>query len=192
MPKKKRPTHPSAKLADHKPIDSACETCKKCKCPKYQTVDRTKDVEQFNCAGLAHRTYTFIGDVNQVKQMLAVGRKIDCSGKCSSCQVKHWLWEYELAIFDVEGNRLTEWWRDFHTVAGLCDPEGNDPADVYSKNGKRPLEGPARGSSFRPPEKDQATRNDRSAQPMLDGRGRPIYKIRRNIDQTCYCLPCPA
>lgn len=160
-------------------------------CPAYQSVDGSRDVQTYNCAGLAHRTYTYMGDVNGVKARLSSGGQIGCSGRCSRCQIKHWLWEYDIHLEDADGNVVSPPNRDFHTVGGQCDENGNDPTNVYSKNGARPLEGPGTGPSFRPPPRNQATTNDRHATPFTDGRGRPIYKVRTNFVETCYCLPCP-
>ncbi len=160
-------------------------------CPAYDSVDTTIDVETYNCAGLAHRTYTYMS-LSEAKRRLSAGSSISCSSQCSPCQVKHWLWEYDLHLEDADGNHLTRGSnRDFHTVAGRCDNQGNDPADVRSKNGARPLEGPGRGQSFRPANRDEARSNDRHAVIARDSRGRPIYKVRTNFTETCYCLPCP-
>ncbi len=161
-----------------------------CQSPAYSGYDKTKDVESYNCAGLAHRNYTLMGDVNGVKQELAKGKQIKCGDKCPPGNIKHWLWEYDVQLEDADGNR-TAANRDFHTVAGQVDQNGNDPADVYSKNGKRPIEGPGTGPSFKPKPKEQALSNDRNATPAVDNRGRPIDKIRSNMTETCYCMPPP-
>ena len=187
----KKTTSPSAGSGGT-PISATTHTCSPQPCKAYDSVDSSKDIESYNCAGLAHRTYTFMGDVNAVKARLALGTKVDCGGHCGACQVKHWLWEYDIHLEDADGNVLTDTNRDFHTVAGPCDTNGNDPASVVSKNGKRPLEGPATGPSFRPPPKNQATSNDRNATPATDRSGRPIYKVRTNFVESCYCLPCPS
>jgi len=193
----KKSTAPSKSDAGNAQIDATTKDCGGDKppcppCKAYQSIDSSKDIESYNCAGLAHRTYTFIGDVNVVKSMLAKGNKIDCSAKCDPCKIKHWLWEYDLQFADADGNIIGQAPRDFHTVAGPCDQCGNNPTSVYSKNGARPLEGPGTGPSFRPPAKEPATKSNRYATPILDSLGRPIYKIRTNFVETCYCLPCPS
>lgn len=167
------------------PCPKPCEKCK-----AYDSVNSSKDIESYNCAGLAHRTYTFMG-LEETKSRLAAGAKINCSSQCGPCQVKHWLWEYDIHLEDADGNAITPANRDFHTVAGACDSAGADPTSVVSKNGARPLEGPGTGPSFRPPPKNQATSNDRRATPATDRFGRPIFKVRSNYSETCYCLACP-
>lgn len=166
--------------------------CTTAGCPTsaYAGYDKSKDVETFNCAGLAHRNYKYMGNVDDVKKELAKGKKIKCSDKCPPGNIKHWLWEYDVQLEDADGNR-TPPNRDFHTVAGQVDQNGNDPTDVYSKNGARPVEGPGTGPSFKPKAKDQALSNDRNATPGVDGQGRPINKIRSNMTETCYCMPPP-
>ena len=195
MPGCNSPSKPSSSNNSNAPCNSSSQSCSNppCPpCPAYASVDNSKDVESYNCAGLAHRTYTYMGNVTTVKSRLAGGQSISCSSNCSRCQVKHWLWEYDIHLEDADGNTISaQSSRDFHTVAGRCDENGNNPTSVYSKNGARPLEGPGTGPSFKPPAKNQATSNDRHATPATDGRGRPIYKVRSNMVETCYCLPCP-
>ncbi|WP_133511167.1 LysM peptidoglycan-binding domain-containing protein [Candidatus Thiosymbion oneisti] len=144
-------------------------TCKKkpCPpCPKYASVDTSKDSEHYNCAGLAHRTYTYMSDLKEVKKRLSAGTKLtDCSKKCSPCQVKHWLWElkdWKIEFKDKKGkvHLSTESFPpDFHTVSGRCDCNGNDPTNVYSTNGERPLEGPKAPSDWRLKTGDPITEN---------------------------------
>jgi len=180
---KKKPT---------KPVKKKEEPCPCPPCPKYESIDLSIDIEKYNCAGLAHRTYTYIGDINDVKAMLGGEKnKIKCSERCDRCKIKHWLWEYDIELYDYKGNKLYGPSKDFHTVAGRCDKYGNDPTNVYSKNGKRPLQGPGTGPAFKPATKEQATTNDRHARPITDSKGRPIYKVRSNFKETCYCLECP-
>jgi hypothetical protein len=186
----KKTPKPSDSEAPADPPGTIQKTCAQ-PCKAYDSVDGSKDIESYNCAGLAHRTYTFIGDVNTVKAMLAKGTQTACSSNCGPCQVKHWLWEYDMHFEDADGNNIGDSPRDFHTVAGACDASGNDPTNVVSKNGARPLVGPGTGPSFRPPEREQATKSNRYATPIVDSTGRPIYKVRTNYTETCYCLPCP-
>lgn len=157
----------------------------------YDGVDPSKDIESYNCAGLAHRTYTKIG-LNDTKTLLEnKGTKADCSKTCAPCQVKHWFWEYDVYVEDADGNTLFGPNHDFHTVAGQVGPDGKEPTNVYSKNGSRPLEGPGTGASFKPKAKDEARSNDRRAEIGRGPDGRPIYKVRKNMVETCYCLPPP-
>jgi len=186
----KKTPKPSASGAGKSPPGATSPECAK-PCKAYDSIDSSKDIESYNCAGLAGRTYTFMGDVNDVKASLASGSQVDCASHCGPCQVKHWLWEYDMHFEDADGNVIDTVPRDFHTVAGACDASGNDPTNVYSKNGKRPIKGPGTGPSFRPPAREQATASNKDETPFNDRAGRPIYKVRTNFTETCYCTPCP-
>src|SRR5260370_11333228 len=95
----KKTPKPSASDAGTKPPSTIKEECAK-PCKAYDSVDSSKDIESYNCAGLAHRTYTFMG-LDETKAMLAKGTKTDCSSHCGPCQVKHWLWEYDIHLEDA-------------------------------------------------------------------------------------------
>jgi hypothetical protein len=157
----------------------------------YNGYDKSRTGTNCNCAGLAHRTYNYIGKIEDVKKLLEKGRKIDCKDKCKPLEIKHWLWEFDMHVEDVNGNKLADLPRDFHTVAGQSDKDGNDPKNVYSKDGKRPVKGPGTGASFKPLDREQVTTNSPAETPVVDGQGRPIYWVLTNSVETCYCLPCP-
>jgi hypothetical protein len=167
------------------------QRCKKALCPPYRNYDTGRNVETYNCAGLAHRTYDY-KSLSATKSALAAGRNIGCGSSCNPGKIKHWLWEYDLHFENHTGAILRPPQPDFHTVAGVTDRNGNDPRDVYSKNGKRPVYGPNTGPYFRPPTRAQARQNNAGEALIFDSLGNPIYKVRTNYRDSCYCLPCPS
>lgn len=162
-------------------------------CPVYADYDKSVDLSKYNCAGLAHRTYDF-KSLADTKAALAKGSSQHCSdaGKQIGA-IKHWLWEYDIVVEDAAGNKISKPWRDFHTIGGPTDgdPVVKDSSDYFTKNGPRKVYGPGPALNFKPAAKDQARTPDPADQPMTDAAGRPIYKVRSNITETCYCLPCP-
>jgi hypothetical protein len=110
--------------------------------------------------------------LEDAKANLATGTKLgSCSENCKACQVKHWLWEWDdwsLEFQDRNGKVFASnpmhW--DFHTVSGRVGPDGSDPSAVYSKNGMRPVEGPAPPSHWRVKTGDEWTENDPSNRPL--------------------------
>lgn len=140
-------------------------------CPAYDSVDTSKDLSTFNCAGLALRTYNYnVGSPAALKGIL--GQPLgNCSSQCTACQVKFWLWEWDPWSLEFKDTQGTVFFSvtmqpDFHTVSGRCDCGGNDPSSVYSKNGKRPLEGPSAPSSWRVKTGDVWTENDPANRPL--------------------------
>jgi len=162
-------------------------------CPPYAGYDKSKDLKSYNCSGLAHRTYDFKSLAN-TKVALAKGTSV-ASGTPSDRvgAVKHWLWEYDIRMEDSSGAVVVPTWQDFHTVGGPTDgdPVPKDSDEYYTKNGARKVYGPSTGPSFKPVLKDQALKNDPSEAPIVDGAGKPIYKVRSNFTESCHCLPCP-
>jgi RHS repeat-associated protein len=69
-------------------------------CPPFPAPDLSIPIEKYNCAGLAFRTYTFIGDVKETRRRLtSAGRELaNCSEKCKPCELKCRLWEYSIEI----------------------------------------------------------------------------------------------
>jgi hypothetical protein len=162
-------------------------------CPPYNGFDRSKDLDTYNCSGLAHRTYDF-KPLEDTKDLLKKGTSVSPSGICNSVGVvQHWLWEYDVHLEDADGNAGASS-RDFHTVAGPTDgdPLPKAPSEVWTKNGHRKVYGPGTGPSFKPAPKDQARTNNPTDQPATDSRGRPIYKVRSNFTEQSFCLPCPS
>lgn len=162
------------KLPDAKPKETKkpCPLAPCPPCPKYDSVDKTKNAKDYNCAGLALRTYTKVSNVSTYKAKLASGTKLkNCSGNCQKCQVKFWLWEWNdwrLEFKDLKGkvHHKIKMPKDFHTVSDRVDEKGNGPKTVYSTNGKRPLEGPNPPSHWRVKTGDEWTINKPSNEPI--------------------------
>ena len=154
-------------------------------CPPYWRWQTPRDVETYNCAGLSNRTYDKKSIVG-TSQALSAGRQ---ANNCSEGEVKHWLWVYDLHGEDHMGRRGGSS-PDFHTVAGVSGPNGADPTDVYSKNGNRPVYGPGSGPSFKPLPKEQDRYNNRNERLKYDPQGNPRYKVRTNMREFKFCLPC--
>jgi hypothetical protein len=162
-------------------------------CKPYLGYDTSKDLATYNCAGLAHRTYDY-KSLTDTKTALARGAGVGCGTTCDAVgKIKHWLWEYDMHAEDAKNTRLSPDSRDFHTVAGPTDgdPVPKETNEVYTKNGARKVYGPGTGPSFKPAAREQALTNDPSEKPVVDPKLGPIYKVRSNFTESCYCLPCP-
>lgn len=161
-------------------------------CPLYADYDRSVGLDKYNCAGLAFRTYKPT-DINATKAALAKATSVDCGTPCDRVgAVKYWLWEYDLHYESSSGMTPGDPPRDFHIVAGPTDgdPVAKDSDEFFSKNGKRPVYGPGPASSFRPPDQEHSTRNQPAEPLMYDKQGQPIYKVRTNMTESCYCQSC--
>jgi hypothetical protein len=155
-------------------------------CPKYYKYDSKADISQYNCAGLAWRTYTDRGDIDAERTAASGGAAP--AGKPG--EVKHWFWEYDLRL-ETDDGALTAAHHDFHTVAGVVDKAGKDPDDVYTKNGYRPVFGPGTGPGFKPADRDRARSNDGSNKEATTSDGKPVYKKRWNFKEIVKSHPCP-
>jgi hypothetical protein len=155
-------------------------------CPKYYKYDAKADVSQYNCAGLAWRTYDYRGDLDAERKAASAGSAP--AGKAG--EVKHWFWEYDLRL-ETDDGRKTDASHDFHTVAGVVDKAGKDPDDVYTKNGARPVFGPGTGPGWKPPDRDRARSNDPSNKEMSTQDGAPLYKKRWNFKEVVKSHSCP-
>ena len=107
-----------------------------------------------NCASLAFRYQG--GPMSQVDALnsLARGRRLpNCGVRCRKCEVKFWYWEFGWTSYRY-GRRSagpTGKASDFHMVGGLSScVDASDPNAVWSKNDRRPLQGPRSPMSFRP------------------------------------------
>jgi Domain of unknown function (DUF4157) len=160
------------------------------RCSSYPGYDASVNRYTYNCAGLALRTYRFTSPPSAVyKEMWASFVNAVCPvGNCEPGQVKFWLWDYDIHTEDDRGTVIDPTWHDFHIVGGRVDAHGNDPTNVYSKNGQRPIHGPGTGPSFRPAAKDRAL--DRDDNPGDTAQGRPLYKVRSNMREEITCAEC--
>lgn len=159
-------------------------------CSAYPGYDASIDRRTYNCSGLALRSYQFTSPPSAVyADMQARFFNPVCPvGNCGAGQVKFWLWQYDIRVEDDRGTILRPTWRDFHIVGGRMDDAGNDPTNVYSKNGPRPIHGPGTGPSFRPATRDQAL--DVDDVPGTTADGRPLYKVRSNMTEQISCAGC--
>lgn len=143
-------------------------------------IDYLKPIERYNCSGLAFRTYDY-PDLGPTKSKLASKcSKQACDKKCKCQMLKCWFWEYTLVwSSSITGVPFAEN-LDFHIVCGLVpgpDPMayGDDPSNICSKNGPRPIESRlGDGESFTP--------TPWSDDPL-------ITKSPTNIMKSCYCCP---
>jgi hypothetical protein len=174
-----RRLQPAAGVLQRKADDTAAL------CPRYSRYDTARGTATYNCAGLAWRTYDYRGDIDAERSAAAAGGP--ASNKAGT--VKHWFWEYDLHVETDSGARGPDA-HDFHTVAGVVDKAGNDPDDVYSKNGARPVYGPGTGPSWKPASRERATSNDPSETPAKTNGGEPLFKVRSNVKETVTSHPC--
>jgi hypothetical protein len=114
----------------------------------------------YNCAGFAFKDFTW-HDLAPTKAIYATMTKLaDCSKPCSPFYHKFWMWEVDVRIRNTATGALTGVSRDFHTVGGQTDKDGNGPNQVMSKNGQRPVLGPKPPLDWEPvsgPALDQIT-----------------------------------
>ncbi|MCS6303121.1 MAG: DUF4157 domain-containing protein [Nitrospira sp.] len=161
-------------------------------CSNYNGYDSSVSLRNYNCAGLATRTYQYISPPSAVYDSIMANfilPQTPAGGSCGAGAVKFWLWEYDIHLEDDRGTVLSPNNRDFHIVAGRTDPTGADPTDVYSKNGARRVYGPGNGPGFRPATRDRALSNDPSETPVTSG-GRPVFKVRSNMSEAITCARC--
>lgn len=159
-------------------------------------------IETFNCAGLATRTFDYMGVADLKQKFLSKGKMLaDCTKECGKCQIKYWLWEYDLAFEVTVGGakQTSQPNRDFHVVAGKVScKDGSDLKNVFSKNGKRPIKGPDYGKNFRPPDREHREANtaqapkqfwDVNTQSFTSTDTKiPVIGVRTNRTEECYCL----
>lgn len=161
-------------------------------CNSYNGYNTSADLNTYNCAGLAIRTYGFIAPASAAIDSIAtnfLAPNTPLSDGCGPATVKFWLWEYDLHLENDQGTILSPPNQDFHIVAGLTDFTGADPTNVYSKNGRRRVYGPGTGSSFRPATRSRALSNNPSETPVIH-QGRPVFKVRRNMTEALTCAQC--
>lgn len=158
-------------------------------CSSYPGYDASVNRRTYNCAGLGLRTYNFTSPPDAVyREMYANFFNPVCPvGKCRGGHVRFWLWDYDIRMEDDRGTVLKPTWHDFHFVGGRTDAAGNDLADVYSKNGPRPIHGPGTGASFRPAARDRALDADDNP---ISANGRPVSKVRTNMREVVTCAGC--
>ena len=124
-------------------VNSICKADCVVHYPNYGLPNDLPPDEDYNCGGLAFRTFTQM-PLDKVKEILK-DRKVDCNQKCQPHAEKCWLWEFtEVKIFSLleVGNRPigfipsippTTYGPGWHIVCGECGPNGEDPTECCSK-----------------------------------------------------------
>ncbi len=158
----------------------------KARCPIYSKWNSGADIGTYNCAGLAFRTYNDRGDYAAEEKAVRKGTV----APCSAGQVMHWYWLYDMSEVLPDGSHGASH-RDFHTVAGVMRPDHSEPDDVYSKNGHRPVHGPATGPSWKPPAAAPYLSNDGAEKPVQRPDGTPVRISRENFTELVGCFSCP-
>jgi hypothetical protein len=139
------------------------------------------EAETYNCAGLALKTFRFHSMSETESILSGMTRLSSCSDKCNPYQHKFWYWKYDVSLTDLNTGATTQTHRDFHIVGGQTDKNGEGPSVVVSKNGRRPVKGPAPPASWSPVS-GPAHRNDHT-DAIIPG----VRKNRTNHVETCYC-----
>ncbi|NOU16597.1 MAG: DUF4157 domain-containing protein [Bacteroidales bacterium] len=142
-----------------------------------QGIGSTAPRRGYNCAGFAFKTFTW-HNLNPTKAILATMTHLaNRSTQCNPRDYKFWLWECDVSVTTPAGN-TTGISRDFHIVGGQTGRNGEDPAEVMSKNGERPLEGPKPAVDWMP-----------VSGPAIDQDGNPVAGYTwniTNVDEQCY------
>ena len=115
----------------------------------FATTDTTER-RGYNCTGFAIKTFGFHGLAATKAIYAGMTKLADCSKPCNPHFHKYFYWDYDLRQVDNTTGASSATVRDFHTVAGQTDKSGNGPAQVMSKNGKRPVEGPKPPLAWKP------------------------------------------
>lgn len=160
-------------------------------CSSYPGYNSSVALNTYNCAGLAIRNYQYISPPSAVYNSISANfiAPESPSGSCNSGGVRFWMWQYDLHVENDLGTVLSTASPDFHIVAVQTGPTGAAPTDAYSKNGRRPVYGPASGPSFKPAARERSTSNDSSETPSTHN-GRPVYKVRSNMIEEITCAEC--
>jgi hypothetical protein len=141
----------------------------------------TNSQYDYNCAGLAFQTCTFIGDMNEVARIYSKMERIECNANCKPFQYKVWYWPHRLSTTDRSGRQGTKPHADFHTVGGKSDSNGR-LVKCRSKNGHRILEAPRACESFEPRTGDAYKMNN-----LQNLKVPNQYEKIENLQRLCYC-----
>lgn len=145
---------------------------------KFAT-DPTPERRSYNCTGFAFKDYVFRGLAGTKAVYATMTKLADCSKPCNPFFHKFFLWKYNLEQVNTKTGVSLGSGPDFHTVAGQTDSKGNGPAQVMSKNGPRPVEGPKPPLDWKP-----------LTGPTIDSNGNPIpdmKTIRTGHVEECFC-----
>lgn len=151
---------------------------------RFDQVDRAVDVETFNCAGLALRTYQ---DLNPDKfiPFLEANNK---EGPADEGDIKFYFWEYNYVISDDKDNVFQKPSYDFHIISAPLGSDGNEMDNFYSKNGQRPVYGPTKSNNWIPAIKERVTESNKYEAPGFY-MNKELYWQRFNIQQRIFIIP---
>ncbi|RZJ51064.1 MAG: DUF4157 domain-containing protein [Chryseobacterium sp.] len=139
------------------------------------------EAKTYNCSGLAFKTFTKIGLPETKKILSGMTALAKPTDTCNPREYKFWFWEYTLTNTDtLTGASHSS--IDFHIVGGQTDGKGNDPTQVMSKNGGRPLKGPGSAMSWQPPASELTTENNHTEKVVPNS-----VKTRTNMVLKCFC-----
>jgi len=116
---------------------------------KFAT-DATPERMNYNCTGFAIKDFVRHGLADTKSIYASMTKLADCSKPCKPHFYKFFYWDYDLENVDDATGASGGVSRDFHTVSGQTDGSGNGPAQVMSKNGRRPVEGPKPPLDWKP------------------------------------------
>ncbi len=148
--------------------------------PPTPEIPENKEIETYNCGGLAFETYTWIEDAEEVAEKLEEWNciEVNCDTDCQADETKVWLWTWTL--WRYRRNAAEQWElytksSDFHVVShpGFC-------SYCYAKTGEGPIRGPIDPESERPDEQSRTTVN-----------GTEEIHLRNPINEKCYCCEGP-
>jgi peptidoglycan hydrolase-like protein with peptidoglycan-binding domain len=133
----------------------------------------------YNCAGFAFKRFTWINLVPTRAILAGMTALPSCSNACGPWQHKFFLWEVDVQVRNTVTGATSATHHDFHIVGGQTDGAGAGPATVMSKNGQRPVVGPAAPATFEP-----------VSGPALDQDNTPVpdhaWVISGTVE-SCYC-----
>jgi RHS repeat-associated protein len=143
----------------------------------YKSYNKNVDCESYNCAGLALRNYEFL-DLNELRNILSENAIDERDAKTSDVKITLWTYFKQLII---DGQPASDGF-DFHVVGS------QDPNNVFSKDGVRPVYGPDRAEKFTP-RTGQGANYDRRGAPAFDDNRMPIWVVRKLKSMEIFYLP---
>lgn len=120
---------------------------------------------------------SYVGN-NPLSQIDPLGLRAIKLSRCVKDLLKPFFPDIDLDQVKIHDDGLP-WWSKFNTVKG-------GPGAITSGND---IYFPGTGSSFRPPDRDRVT--DANDVPVNFPDGSPAYKVRKEMVETCYCMPKP-
>jgi hypothetical protein len=139
------------------------------------------EAETYNCAGLAFKTFNFIGLADTKKILATMTPLATPVDTCNPRDYKFWFWQYTLTQTDTLTGASASG-SDFHIVGGQTDKKGNDPSSLMSKNGGRPVKGPGSAMSWQPPAAEITTKSNHKETVVPNS-----VKTRTNMTLKCFC-----